>query len=94
MATVRKRFTFYGQVQGVGFRYTARRLATDLGLTGWVENKFDGTVRMEVQGPEKTIRKMLDALNNDGFIVIERMDCTDIPVTDDTAFTVKQGRWG
>lgn len=50
MADVRKHITFYGRVQGVGFRYTAKYLAQSMDLTGWVENEWDGTVTMEVQG--------------------------------------------
>ena len=52
MADVRKHITFYGRVQGVGFRYTAKYLAQSMDLTGWVENEWDGTVTMEVQGSE------------------------------------------
>ena len=55
MAEVRKRIVFYGRVQGVGFRYTAKRLAQSLGLTGWVKNEYDGTVVMEIQGREPMI---------------------------------------
>ncbi len=43
MGEVRKRMIFHGRVQGVGFRYTAKHLAHSLGLTGWVENEYDGT---------------------------------------------------
>ena len=55
MADIRRRMTFYGRVQGVGFRYTAKHLARSLGLTGWVENQWDGTVLLEVQGREALI---------------------------------------
>lgn len=47
---IRMSITFYGSVQGVGFRYRAKYAADGLGLTGWVENEWDDTVRMEVQG--------------------------------------------
>ena len=40
----------YGRVQGVGFRYSARYCALELGLAGWVRNEWDGSVEMEVQG--------------------------------------------
>ena len=55
MAEIRQRIVFHGRVQGVGFRYTAKYLAQSLGLTGWVENEFDGTVVMEIQGREPMI---------------------------------------
>jgi acylphosphatase len=40
-----------GRVQGVGFRYSARERATDLGLSGWVRNISGGRVEVFVQGP-------------------------------------------
>ena len=41
---------FSGEVQGVGFRWTSRKVAQGLGLTGWVRNEPDGSVSMELQG--------------------------------------------
>jgi acylphosphatase len=47
-----------GRVQGVGFRYFVIREAMDLGLTGWVANGLDGSVRCVAEGP----RPRLEAL--------------------------------
>lgn len=80
MAEVRKRINFRGQVQGVGFRYTAKQLAHSLGLTGWVQNEYDGTVTLEVQGREALIDKMLIGLNHNMFIEIEWMDTKELPL--------------
>ncbi len=38
------RYVIRGRVQGVGYRYFARDRALELGLTGWVRNRDDGTV--------------------------------------------------
>ena len=46
---------FVGEVQGVGFRWTTRRLANQLDLTGWVKNEWDGSVSMELQGTDEQI---------------------------------------
>lgn len=46
---------FVGQVQGVGFRWTAMRAAHDAGCTGWVRNEYDGSVSMELQGTNEQI---------------------------------------
>jgi len=50
--TVHERWslTVRGQVQGVGYRAAAQRLATELGLGGWVRNRSDGTVELEAEG--------------------------------------------
>ena len=89
MAEVRKRIVFYGRVQGVGFRYTAKYLAQSLGLTGWVKNEGDGTVLMEVQGREPMINKLLVGLNQGHFISIEWMDTKEIPLDTESSFTVR-----
>ncbi len=46
---------FIGRVQGVGFRYTAHRIANRHQLTGFVRNLPDGTVEMFAQGPAQDI---------------------------------------
>ena len=50
---------FFGEVQFVGFRYTARQLAQRLGLTGFVRNLDDGSVEAEAQGKPSQLRKFL-----------------------------------
>ena len=50
---------FSGSVQGVGFRFTAERLASALGLTGWVKNLQDGRVEVTCEGQEKDINGFL-----------------------------------
>ena len=44
-----------GRVQGVGFRYTTKMLADQLGVTGSVKNEADGSVSIEAMGDEKII---------------------------------------
>ena len=53
------RVIYSGEVQGVGFRYTARGLANRLGVTGGAENLPDGTVRLVAEGPEDVLRQLL-----------------------------------
>ena len=89
MSEVRKHIVFYGRVQGVGFRYTAKYLARSLGLTGWVRNDEEGTVTMEIQGREALINKLLVGLNGGYFISIEWMDTKEIPSEEEREFVVK-----
>ena len=51
----RTRYRFVGQVQGVGFRWTSSRIASGLGLTGWVRNEYDGSVTCVLQGTDAQI---------------------------------------
>ncbi|MFO8011832.1 MAG: carbamoyltransferase HypF [Phycisphaerae bacterium] len=58
---VRRRVRVRGIVQGVGFRPTVYRLATERGLGGWVLNDAEG-VLLEVEGPEAAVDDFLRAL--------------------------------
>lgn len=37
-------------MQGVGYRAATLRRASELGLSGWVRNRSDGTVELEAEG--------------------------------------------
>jgi len=50
----------YGLVQGVFFRYTTRKVARKLGLTGIVKNMPDGSVYIEAEGPENKLLELLE----------------------------------
>ena len=56
---IRQHIYFSGRVQAVGFRFRAQMNATQLGLTGWVRNLFDGRVEAEVQGEIEQIQEAL-----------------------------------
>ena len=49
---------YLGMVQGVGFRFTTQRLASGLGLKGWVRNLPDGRVEILAEGPEEKIKEL------------------------------------
>ena len=47
------RQVFYtGRVQGVGFRYTAKRIANEFDVVGWVKNLPDGRVELQAMSPD------------------------------------------
>ncbi len=86
---VRKHIYFSGRVQGVGFRYSATYLAAPLGLTGWVENLWDGRVEMEVQGDEDAIREFLSRLRAQRYIETDDMEMRDIELKEEAYFRTK-----
>jgi acylphosphatase len=51
-----------GRVQGVGFRYFTQRHAMQLGLVGWVRNRWEGTVEVIAEGPREDLEKLLQAI--------------------------------
>lgn len=46
----------YGRVQGVNFRSSAQQTAAQLGLTGWVMNRWDGAVETVAEGPPHALQ--------------------------------------
>lgn len=53
---------YSGWVQGVGFRYTAERVAASLGLTGWVRNLDDDRVEAVCEGEETALKEFLQKI--------------------------------
>ncbi len=80
MDKVRIHAVFHGEVQGVGFRYTARQAANALGLTGWVRNEYDGSVSAEIQGDRDSIREWLHMVESGRYIEIAHVDIQEIDI--------------
>ena len=59
---VSKRVFYEGRVQGVGFRYIVRNLATGYKVVGWVKNLIDGRVELEVKGDVDEVDEFLEAI--------------------------------
>jgi acylphosphatase len=57
----RARLAIYGAVQGVGFRPFVYRLATELGLAGWVNNSSQG-VFVEVEGGRACVEEFVSRI--------------------------------
>lgn len=55
----RVRVVIYGIVQGVGYRYSTYRKASQLGIMGWVRNKSDGNVEAVFEGTREKLEEML-----------------------------------
>ncbi|MDD3497910.1 MAG: acylphosphatase [Candidatus Moranbacteria bacterium] len=50
----------FGRVQGVFFRISARKKAEKLGISGYVKNMEDKTVKIEAEGEEENLKNFLD----------------------------------
>ncbi|MBI4193777.1 MAG: acylphosphatase [Betaproteobacteria bacterium] len=57
--TVTRHLSIFGRVQGVGFRIYAGRKARELGVTGWIRNRLDGSVEAMVQGTPEAVDAMI-----------------------------------
>ena len=62
---MRKQVHLYysGSVQGVGFRFTAQDLASELGVLGWVRNLRDGRVELIAEAEEDVLKDFLGRIN-------------------------------
>jgi len=57
-----RRIRFFGDVQGVGFRWTTAEFARRHGVRGWVRNEEDGTVALEAEGEAELLDDFLAEL--------------------------------
>ena len=89
MADIRKNYTFIGRVQGVGFRSATQYYAQGLRLTGWVKNEWDGTVVMEVQGPEEAHKELIRILRNRNFSYIKYVAEIPMPLQKESGFHIR-----
>lgn len=55
---------YSGDVQGVGFRATVRRIAGGFSIKGWVKNDSDGSVSMIATAEAKELEAFLQAIRD------------------------------
>ena len=60
-ALMARRLRIHGRVQGVGYRAWAEQTGTDLGLSGWVRNRTDGTVEALAVGSQQQVEAFIHA---------------------------------
>ena len=76
------RVTFYGRVQGVGFRYTTARIAKCFPIKGYVRNCADGTVELVAQGPGGQVERLLERIAEEFVGYIDHQKREEIPATE------------
>jgi acylphosphatase len=62
----RMKVLYSGSVQGVGFRYTARAVATGFEVTGTVRNLPDGRVELAAEGARDELERFRQAIREAG----------------------------
>jgi hydrogenase maturation protein HypF len=91
----RLKLTVRGVVQGVGFRPFVFRLATGLGLAGWVNNSPQG-VFIEVEGPGVELEKFLLRLETEkpARSFIQSLEASWLDSIGHTAFEIRPSEIG
>ena len=54
------RLTIKGRVQGVFYRATAKDVADQLGVKGWIKNLSDKNVEIRATASEELLQKLID----------------------------------
>jgi acylphosphatase len=87
MPVIARHLMILGRVQGVFYRKWTVQTARDLGLTGWVRNRMDGSVETVVEGTAEAVERFVE-LAQDGppAAKVVRIDSADIPPADLTSF--------
>ena len=57
---IRRHVVIRGLVQGVFFRDSVRRLASSLGVSGWVRNTGDGAVEAVFEGEPDAVARLVE----------------------------------
>ncbi len=90
MGEIRKRIIVKGIVQGVGFRFFARRQAERLGIRGFVANQSDGSVLVEAEGSAAQVRDFIGRLKEGPSAgLVEDIQTEALTVRGETSFSIQ-----
>ena len=89
MADVAKHVIYTGRVQGVGFRFTAQRIAMRYELAGYVKNLGSGQVEMFAQGHPEDVADCLRDISESFAAHIRDTKINETPINPSyTQFTI------
>lgn len=75
--SIRQEVWFSGHVQGVGFRYTCRQIATEFEVSGTVQNLLDGRVHLIVEAEESELTPFVDEIADQMRSYIQEVERSD-----------------
>ncbi|HMM12307.1 MAG TPA: acylphosphatase [Bacteroidales bacterium] len=82
--------SIFGRVQGVGFRYYTEREARRLGISGFVQNRPDGSVYIEAEGEDAAMEAFI-AWCHQGprWAVVRKITVSELPPLGRIGFVVR-----
>ena len=81
---IAKRALYSGRVQGVGFRFSTKQIATGFDVVGWVKNLVNGKVELQVKGEAEEVDEFLVEIRENSSLAhyIQEFEETEIPLAD------------
>jgi len=80
----------YGRVQGVGFRFYTNKKAVELNISGFVQNKTDGSVYIEAQGNELDLQTFTDWVKiGTQWSIVNKVEIQHVPPLNINGFQMK-----
>ena len=80
----------YGRVQGVSFRYYTLQQARLHNIMGYVQNRPDGSVRIEAEGTEEKVESFIRwCYDGPPWAIVENIEIRDLKPRNFTGFTIK-----
>lgn len=88
---IAKQYLFSGRVQGVGFRYSTKRLAMGFDVIGWVRNLDDGRVELQVMGDEDEVAAFVEEIHDSplGRHIQEQEERRIAPLAEVSGFSIR-----
>ncbi len=87
---IRRRLGVHGRVQGVFFRESARRLAEQHGVAGWIRNVPDGTVEAVFEGNADAVDRLVEFCDRGPRgAVVERVEVAEEEAEQHVGFAVR-----
>jgi acylphosphatase len=81
----------FGRVQGVGFRYSARNMAAGLDLKGFVRNRADGSVYIEIEGDPDRCQSFISwCRKGPDFGRVDHVEVSESGVVEFNDFSIKR----
>jgi acylphosphatase len=82
--------TVHGRVQGVYFRQSTRQAAQEAGVSGWIRNQSDGTVRALLEGSPEAVERVVAFLHRGPQRArVDQVDIDDAELEGRTSFEVR-----
>jgi acylphosphatase len=87
---IRRHIVVRGFVQGVFFRDSVHRLASSLGVSGWVRNTGDGAVEAVFEGETDAVDRLVDFCRRGPHgAEVDDVELSDEPIEGLSGFSIR-----